>query len=131
MPTELHSRRPFRLTVRQHGTAVVLLMRVRFLNWHMERVSARLSEQKGIADSAALLVGARKWVELHTRLADLFGLPLPESVAELRDLFLRPQSDGSTLIEPPGVPNPTAPRPCARDRVYARKLNRQRDRRQA
>lgn len=111
MPTDIRPARSRRLTWRQTGTLLGLLVRVRFLNWRMERASARLSDREDAADSAALLAGARQWVALHTRLADLFEMPLPENVRELRDLFGEPGGSGSS--EPPGLHTPTANRSSA------------------
>lgn len=100
MPTEIQPRRSRRLSWRQTATLAGLLVRVRILNWRMERASARLTDRDDAADSATLLAGAREWVRLHIRLAKLFDMPVPESVAELRDLFGEPGGSGSR--EPPG-----------------------------
>lgn len=101
MPTDLRPSRSRRVSWRQTAALVGLLMQVRILNWRMERASARLSDREDAADNATLLAGAREWVALHTRLANLFGTPLPDNVAELRDLFSRPLAGGSTLVTPP------------------------------
>lgn len=111
MPTDLHPVRSRRLTWSQTGTLLGLLAQVRFLNWRMERASARLSDREDAADSATLLAGAREWVALHIRIADLFDMPVPPNVAELRDLFGEPGGSGST--EPPGRHIPTADRGSA------------------
>lgn len=112
MPVTLQPARSRRLTWRQTGTLVGLLVRVRFLNWRMERASARLSDREDAADSATLLAGAREWVALHIEIAKLFQTPLPPNVAELRDLFgQEPGGSGST--EPAGRHIPTALRGSA------------------
>lgn len=115
MPTEIRPARSRRLTWRQTCTLVALLAQVRFLNWRMERASARLSDREDAADSATLLAGAREWVALHVRIADLFDMPVPPNVAELRDLFSGPLPGGPTSAAPPSAAHPdrtpTAPRP--------------------
>ena len=111
MPTDILPARSRRLTLRQTGTLIALLVRVRFLNWRMDRASARLSDREDAADSATLLAGAREWVALHIRIAKLFQMPVPSNVAELRDLFGEP--GGSGLTEPPGRQIPTADRGSA------------------
>ncbi|HEV2542917.1 MAG TPA: hypothetical protein VGU70_09200 [Methylobacterium sp.] len=104
MPTEIQPRRSRRLSWRQTATLTGLLVQVRILNWRMTRASARLSEREDAADSATLLAGAREWVRLHIRIAKLFNMPVPENVAELRDLFGEP--GGPTPAEPPSVAHP-------------------------
>lgn len=104
MPTEIRPARSRRLTWRQTAAVVGLLVRVRVLNWRMTRVSARLSDREDAADSATLLAGAREWVRLHIRLATLFDMPVPENVAELRDMF--GEAGDPTPAEPPSAAHP-------------------------
>lgn len=101
MPVALQPRRPRRLSWRDMGRLLGLLALVRLEHWRMTRASERFALYGRPADCEALAAYSARWVALHTRIARVFGAPLPAKVAEVGALVAGPGDPAS--LEPPGA----------------------------
>ncbi len=90
MPTPLAPHSGRRLPWRRAGAVLALLARARLARWQMDRASGRLARHGRAADGDALTSSARRWLDAQARLAALFGVPEPSSVAEVRAIVEGP-----------------------------------------